>query len=134
MKYNPDQHALQCPKCRDGMEEVTYGNLTIDRCTGCKGLWFDSGEAEALRDRWMAEVLDTGDPKVGRKWNKVGDVDCPRCGDRMKQTSDPSQIHIWYELCPRHGIFMDAGEFTDFKYDTLVDRLRGLLTGKRPSS
>ena len=34
MEYNPDQHALQCPKCKNGMDEVTYGNLTIDRCNG----------------------------------------------------------------------------------------------------
>ena len=36
------------------MEEHTLttlkGGVTVDRCTGCKGLWFDIGEAEALKD------------------------------------------------------------------------------------
>lgn len=50
----------------------------------------------------------------------------------MEQTNDPSQIHIWYEICARHGVFMDAGEFSDFKYETLLDKFRALITGKRP--
>ena len=42
-------------------------------------------------------------------------------------------MHIWYEVCNKHGMFFDAGEFTDFKYETLLDKFRGLITGKRPS-
>ena len=133
MDFNADVHSIQCPKCGHGMEEVTYGQVTIDRCTNCQGLWFDTGEAEALKDRWMGEALDTGDPDIGKKWNEVEDVSCPRCGDVMEKTSDPTQIHIWYEICPKHGMFFDAGEFTDYKYETLIDKFRGLITGKRPS-
>jgi len=36
---------MECPKCKSAMEEVTYGrNMTVDRCTSCKGIWFDVGE------------------------------------------------------------------------------------------
>jgi hypothetical protein len=28
-------------------------------------------------------------------------------------------------------VFMDAGEFTDFKHETLADWFRGLIKGKR---
>jgi Zn-finger nucleic acid-binding protein len=122
---------------------VTYGNLTVDRCTECQGIWFDTGEAEALKERWMGEALDTGDPEIGKRWNEVEDVECPRCGAQMHKTSDPTQPHIWYEVCHEqgHGMFFDAGEFTDYKYETLLDdykyetlldKFRDLLTGKRP--
>lgn len=131
MEYNPDAHPLQCPKCRHGMDEVTYGNLTVDRCTECQGIWFDTGEAEALKERWMGEALDTGDPEIGKKWNEVEDIDCPRCGVQMHKVSDPKQPHIWYEICNEHGMFFDAGEFTDYKYETLLDKFRDLITGKR---
>ena len=131
MEYNADVHALQCPKCHHGMEEVSYGNLTIDRCTNCKGIWFDTGEAEALKERWMGEALDTGDPEIGKRWNEVEDIDCPHCGVRMQKTSDPTQPHIWYEVCSEHGMFLDAGEFTDFKYETLLDKFRDLVRGNR---
>ena len=58
-------------------------------------------------------------------------VACPRCGQDMEKTFDPDQPHIWYETCKEHGMFMDAGEFTDFKHETLVDWFRGLVKGKR---
>jgi hypothetical protein len=28
-------------------------------------------------------------------------------------------------------MYFDAGEFTDYKYETLLDKFRGLITGKR---
>ena len=82
----------------------------------------------------MREALDTGDPEIGKRWNEVEDVDCPRCGTQMQKTSDPTQPHIWYEVCQTHGhgMFFDAGEFTDYKYETLLDKFRDLITGKRP--
>lgn len=124
---------MECPKCHAGMEEeVTYGrNMTVDRCPQCQGIWFDTGEAEALKERWMSEFIDTGDPEVGKKFNKIDDIDCPRCGSPMKTVSDPDQPHIWYEACEDHGMYFDAGEFTDYKYETLLDKFRDLVKGKR---
>lgn len=131
MEYNPEVHSIECSKCGHGMEEVTYGDVTIDRCTNCGGLWFDTGEAEKLKDKWMGHVLDTGSPSEGKKWDSVDDIACPRCGKDMEKSSDPKQPHIWYEVCPEHGIFMDAGEFADFKQETLGDWFRTLIKGKR---
>ena len=123
---------MECPKCHSPMEEVTYGrNMTIDRCMNCKGIWFDLGEAETLKDKWMSEFIDIGDPEVGKEYNKIEEVDCPVCGKRMIKISDPKQPHIWYEACEEHGMFLDAGEFTDYKYETLLDKFRDLITGAR---
>lgn len=131
MEFNADAHSLECPKCRHGMAEVTYGDVTIDRCTNCAGLWFDTGEADQLKAKWMGHALDIGNPNEGKKWDTVEDVSCPRCGTDMHKTSDPVQKHIWYEICSDHGMFMDAGEFTDYKHETLADWFRGLIKGKR---
>jgi Zn-finger nucleic acid-binding protein len=132
MEYNPDVHSIECPKCGHGMEEITYGgDLAVDRCTNCKGMWFDTGEAELLKAKWMGDALDTGSSDAGKKWDPVEDIACPRCGKDMEKTSDPDQPHIWYEVCSDHGMFMDAGEFTDFKHETLADWFRGLIKGKR---
>jgi len=132
MEYNPDIHSVECPKCGHGMTEVTYGgDVVIDRCTNCQGLWFDTGEAEVLKSKWMGDALDTGEKKTGREWDNVEDIACPRCGKDMVKTSDPDQVHVWYETCPEHGMFMDAGEFTDYKHETLSDWFRGLIRGER---
>ncbi|MEX2489630.1 MAG: zf-TFIIB domain-containing protein [Pseudomonadales bacterium] len=123
---------MECPKCQAKMEEVTYGRtLTVDRCTGCKGLWFDVGEAESLKGKWMSEFVDSGDPDVGKEYNKIEQVGCPRCAKIMDKLADPDQPHIWYEACPEHGLFFDAGEFTDYKYETLLDKFRSLVARKR---
>ena len=123
---------MECPKGQAAMEEVTYGrNMTVDRCITCKGIWFDLGEAEELKGKWMSEFVDSGDPEIGREFNKIEDVNCPRCGELMDKVPDPKQSHIWYEACSDHGMFLDAGEFSDYKYETLLDKFRDLITGKR---
>ena len=123
---------MQCPKCDAAMEEVTYGkDMTIDRCTSCKGIWFDLGEAEMLKSKWMSEFIDSGDPVIGKEYNKVVDINCPTCGKEMDKIADPAQPHIWYEVCQEHGMYFDAGEFTDYKYETLMDKFRDLIKGRR---
>lgn len=122
---------MDCPKCQAEMKEHTLttlsGGVTVDRCTNCKGIWFDLGEAQQLKDKWMSDFIDSGDPEVGQKYNEMRDVECPRCGKPMDQLSDPLQKHIQYEACAEHGMYFDAGEFTDYKYETLMDIFRDFV-------
>ena len=131
MKYDPSVHSLLCPKCNHGMEQITYDDITIDRCTHCEGLWFDGDEAQQLKKKPGAAVVDAGNPKKGRKYDSREDIRCPRCGKAMEKSADWKQVHIWYEACRDHGIFMDAGEFTDFKHETPLDVLRDFIKGRR---
>ena len=122
---------MQCPKCEGVMEEATYGrNMTIDRCVQCKGMWFDTGEAEKLKGKWMSDFLDSGDIKTGKANNKLTDIDCPRCGDQMVHVKDTEQPHIGYEACSEHGMYFDAGEFTDYKYETIVEKILKFIPRK----
>ncbi len=123
---------MRCPKCKSLMEEARYERASVDRCEGCNGIWFHPDALSKLKKTWMAEILDTGDPSVGKKNNAIDDVDCPKCGLRMDKVVDERQTHIWYEMCPDgHGAYFDAGEFTDLRHDTLMDRVRDLVTGQR---
>ena len=131
MDYDKTVHSLQCPKCSHGMMEISHEEIQIDRCTNCKGIWFDGEEMHALKLKPDSKSVDSGDPKEGWKWDSHSDIDCPRCGKLMKNSADPSQNHIWYEVCEDHGIFMDAGEFSDFKDENLLDCFRGLIKGSR---
>ena len=91
---------MQCPKCQAAMEvhnlSTVHGNVEVDRCVDCRGLWFDGGEAVALKDKWMSDYIDDGDPEVGKEHNLIRDIDCPRCGKKMEELSDPLQKHIDY--------------------------------------
>lgn len=122
---------MDCPKCNGSMKEtkleVLHGQLKFDQCDNCKGMWFDSGEAEQLKEEWMADFIDRGDPAEGKRYNRIRDIDCPRCGKRMEKLNDAKQKHIEYEACPEHGIFLDAGEFTDYKNETLMDIFKDMV-------
>lgn len=123
---------MNCPKCDAAMDEKNLrtleGLVTYDQCSSCKGLWFDTGEAEKLKDTWRTDFIDSGDPEKGKELNEIRDVNCPRCGKQMEKVSDPKQVHIQFETCSDHGVFMDAGEFKDYKNETLMDVFRGAVS------
>src|SRR5262245_4440224 len=39
-------HFMKCPKCGHDMAEQQLGDITIERCTFCEGVYFDAGELE----------------------------------------------------------------------------------------
>ena len=39
---------MNCPKCSAEFETVSFKDIEVDRCTGCKGLWFDMLEKDDL--------------------------------------------------------------------------------------
>ncbi len=114
---------MQCPKCEFEMEPVSYGReYTVHRCNDCKGLWFPEKSYAQLKQEWMSQFLDIGDPKVGKEYNKKTNILSPVTGKKMKTVADKKQPHIQYEVdVDGHGAFFDAGEFTDYVEDTFSD-------------
>lgn len=41
-------HWMHCPKCGMQLQTVKQGNVEIDSCFNCGGVFFDKGELEAL--------------------------------------------------------------------------------------
>ena len=41
-------HHMKCCKCGMEMIGLDYKGITIDRCTGCEGIYLDKGELEAI--------------------------------------------------------------------------------------
>ena len=116
------------------METKRYGpKISLERCTECYGLLVEATVLEEMRSEWMVEnFLDIGHPSVGKQYDAIGDIDCPACGARMKKVTDEKQKHIWLEACPScDRVFLDAGEFSDLKYETLSDKVKGLLRRRR---
>jgi Zn-finger nucleic acid-binding protein len=136
---------MQCPKCPGTLEEKTYRKITVPRCSDCGGLWCKPDVLLAMKKEWMSEsALDIGDPKLqpgdalasllGTSTH-LDEIKCPEDGTLMEKVADENQTHIWYESCPTcDGMFFDAGEFTDLKFNTLMDRVRDLFKGRRPNT
>ncbi len=117
---------MQCPKCRESMERIAFAAGEVDRCTGCKGIWFDMLEHEDLRAH--AREIDVGSAETGAKYNAIDVIPCPVCPNTtMIRMVDAAQPHIWFESCPVcFGRFFDAGEYRDLTEVTLGDFFKRL--------
>ena len=123
---------MNCPKCNADMEKVEYNAIEVDRCTNCQGIWFDMLEAKQLKEMKGAETIDIGDPKVGKEYNKVDKINCPKCNTLMAKMVDNNQPHIWYEACDIcYGLFFDAGEFRDYKEENILDFFKDIIRKPR---
>ena len=47
-RENQKAHWMVCPKCGSQMNEVEMSGIKVDRCSGCKGTFFDNGELDTL--------------------------------------------------------------------------------------
>ena len=111
---------MNCPKCQAPMERVPIGLVEVDRCTACRGVWFDSLEDERLKVDGAATAVDIGDASDGRRHNQQRRIDCPRCHTRLIEMVDAGRPHIWFESCKFcYGRFFDAGEFRELADDGL---------------
>ncbi len=121
---------MKCPKCQSRMETINHGEITVGRCTRCGGLWLEALDAERLRDTPGAEAIDQMQSTWRPPIETADRIDCPRCHGPMIQMTVHRQPHIRYEGCTVcHGVFFDAGEFSDMKRFTLAERLAAIVPG-----
>jgi len=128
---------VDCLKCTGRLAAAHFGqDIEVMRCADCGGIWCTPDAVDLIRTTWLAEAaLDIGNPLIGQRLDRVGDIQCPLGHGRLHQRSAADQPHIWYEACPTcNGLFFDAGELTDLKFNTLLDRVRDLLKGPRTAS
>jgi Zn-finger nucleic acid-binding protein len=125
---------LQCPKCKAPMDQVQIEQTQIDRCTSCRGLWFDALEDQDIREADDAEALDapTAGPAPAPVKSKRSIFDCPRCKVPMFVMVDRMGRRIQYESCPQcHGKFLDAGEFKALEPRGVKATMRRLFKKQR---
>ncbi len=126
--------ALHCPKCEGELEKkLVAEDVVVQQCNRCFGLFVPPGTTKKLIDIWGPDTnVDTGPEKVGKKYDSVDDIECPKCKIKMDKLEDLDQPHIWIENCAMCGsTFYDAGELTDLKEKTISDFFKRFLKGSR---
>lgn len=80
------------------MQTFQMGPIELDRCTGCRGTFFDGGELEGVLGKKLQ--IQDGGYATARK--------CAACGAAMRAASAGG---LQIEQCPScKGVFLDAGE------------------------
>lgn len=121
---------MKCPKCNAGLEVLVHQGVEIDRCGGCGGIWFDAFEHEELGELSGSEAIDLAPGTTAPAASGTGL--CPRDQQRLFGMVVAGQPHIAFESCGLcHGVFFDAGEFSDFREETFRESLRALFGAAR---
>lgn len=109
---------MQCPKCDGEMSRVYDGEVRIDRCDRCRGLYFDQLTRDDLALVEGQVAIDTGDEALGAEYNEMVYVECPKCDKIMDQRLVEEPVRIRFEICTScHATFLDAGEFRQYLSD-----------------
>jgi uncharacterized protein len=78
---------VQCPRCNISMREREKGDVVIDICPQCRGVWLDAGELERLGERESRYYDDDDDDDwEKRSWQ---DRDPRREGQRVQEYRGP---------------------------------------------
>ena len=103
---------MKCPDCENDLIEKSYrGNIHVDECLFCHGVWFDKGELDVYRT--AVEIQDRGaDPPVFQKKDQSKNRTCPKCVSPLLVDGEVRQILL--ARCQQcHGYFVP--------YDQLID-------------
>jgi Zn-finger nucleic acid-binding protein len=94
---------MQCPECHKSMTPYASGELVLDECPQCKGIWFDKDElAEAVEKiepdlRWMDFEIWKKEAIIS---SKDEPLECPRCRKIAMQAINYREPDIDITFCP----------------------------------
>lgn len=107
-----------CPRCPNPMHGRRVGDMVIDECATCHGIFLDhvavqrvvtdrqQARAEAIMGALPAQESTTKLPRAGEKMY----VKCPMCSTIMNRRLFSAGSGVIIDVCRAHGAFFDAGE------------------------
>ena len=112
---------INCPKCSSEalVETPALGNIPLDVCPGCSGIWFDKDELEALLKQ--SQGWDSADFDLINA--KAEGLACPRCKNKMSRGGLVNPLLLVDRCQSCGGIWLDSHELD------LVKKLLGLSGG-----
>jgi len=94
-----------CPECQKRMSLITIGEVEVDYCISCSGVWFDPGELKDLTGE------DKDVPSDNLKF-RPSKYTCPDCNTRMNEFVFKQPSNLLVDRCPfGHGVYLEKGEF-----------------------
>ena len=106
---------MHCPMCHEAMKALKIGDVQIDECRQCRGIWFDKGELAEAKDEVDPDLrwLDFGIWKQEARFHiNDGPLKCPRCQKNAMREINFQGPDVDFRFCPFcEGIWLNAGDF-----------------------
>lgn len=118
---------MQCPKCPGALRPQRVGEVEVDRCERCGGLWLDVGELPRLVTQ---SSLPRSPAIPNSPQHNVITAPCPRCGGQGHMTRlHRNEYPLVIDSCPVcYGVWLDAGELGKLsRPPSWRDRIRRVL-------
>lgn len=119
-----------CPECKNPMIEKRALGITIDECSNCKGIWFDSGELEAYRLA-KGEKKEAAETTLSRfePLTDYHNLTCPICASNSLQHGGADDLQI--NRCSQcSGIYVSEKEVLKISQKRKFKMLDGDSDGK----
>jgi Zn-finger nucleic acid-binding protein len=110
---------MLCPRDRGALINEQYeGDVLVDRCPSCDGVWLQRGELEAIQESlerdYSAELRGIDVVALAyeraRQANRP-DIACPSCGTALQAEEFGYCSQILVDRCGKcGGIWLDSGE------------------------
>ncbi len=130
-----DGHELPCPDCGALMPPHRVGDVCVNECRGCIGLWVPGENFDLLVSR-AAEARRSADPeKLALMTPRVKGSNpaaqqvkyrkCPECESFMQRRNFRRSSGVIVDTCGAHGTWLDADE---------LEQIAGfILSGGQPA-
>ena len=120
---------LTCVKCTSVLDKARVGDVEVDLCPSCGGLWLDHGEIERIGRGQTTEMEKLRSALKGaEKPDPASETvsSCPACPGALKEVV-LGPVHVDY--CTKcHGVFLDKGELDQAVAAVKGSTLRQVLT------
>lgn len=123
--------SLLCPRCVSvELQEIVVGDVVIDRCQRCAGLWFDHAEIGGLVGRQSR--ISTMESIVPGAEHQDPSLACPHCTNvvlrKLVVENDTQRPRFMYRCVSCVGTWVDRGELREVEDPRLVDTLKAYFT------
>lgn len=110
---------MKCPRDGASLTSDRYeGDVTVDKCPSCGGIWLDSGELRTIQETIENDYSATLNKidLVARAYELARqkarpEIECPKCGGHLNPQEYTYCSQIMIDRCQKcGGIWLDRGE------------------------
>lgn len=107
---------MNCLNCNTELDRKVFGDIEVDECAKCKGIWFDAGELRKAKDL-TDENLNWMDFEIWKHEHLFKtdstDLACPHCSNALVSINY-GDTDVEVDYCPNcNGAWLDKDEFVN---------------------